>query len=234
MIVPPIGFGTWGLRSNAVDLVCSAVDLGYRFIDTASAYVNERDVGVGIKQSSIDRSDITVCSKFPVEFCGRENDVLAFSLRSLNIEYLDLWLLHGDLPDAQFAHSWPLMIKAKERGLVREIGVCNLSLERLEWMRQIFGGYPAFHQTAFPVDVRISAFARWHRSRSIQPIAHSVLKRPNLAVLGDDRGRMERVVGAFVSSQTSFLIGSSDPGHIHQNLLLTRQASIRHASLRDQ
>lgn len=141
--MPCIGFGTWKMPEgqNAIDAILTAFDAGYRHIDTAAAYENEKSVGEAIRQSGIPRSDLFVTSKLWNADRGYENTLKAFekSLGDLGLDYLDLYLIHWpaakgaeDEWQALNADTWRAFEKLYDEGLVRAIGVSNFKPRHLE------------------------------------------------------------------------------------------------------
>ena len=93
--MPLLGFGTWQVEGpNARQVVRTALDVGYRHIDTATGYANEQYVGEAIADSGIDRHQIFITTKCPPENVGRERETFAASLRALQTDHVDLWLIH--------------------------------------------------------------------------------------------------------------------------------------------
>ena len=120
VMMPMLGFGTYSLRGDlCTESVTDAITAGYRLIDTAKVYENEEAVGVGIKKSGIDRKSLFVTSKIWVEDAGYEPAKRAFqtTLDKLQMEYLDLYLIHRPRGDVQ--GSWrameELMLLAKSK-----------------------------------------------------------------------------------------------------------------------
>src|SRR5262245_6722944 len=93
--MPLVGFGTWRLSGrSAYTAIRAALELGYRHIDTATGYGNEAEVGRALRDSGLDRADVFVTTKLPPANAGRERETLAESLRALDTDYVDLWLVH--------------------------------------------------------------------------------------------------------------------------------------------
>jgi diketogulonate reductase-like aldo/keto reductase len=121
---------------ETLSAVTTAIADGYRLIDTAAAYGNEREVGEGIRRSGIERSEVFVTTKLWISDYGYDSALVAFeaSLRRLGLEYLDLYLLHQPVPsdfDAKIA-SYNAAEQLLAEGRVRAIGVCNHSSQHLE------------------------------------------------------------------------------------------------------
>jgi 2,5-diketo-D-gluconate reductase B len=126
--VPAIGFGTWLVTGqDATDGVRDALEIGYRQIDTARAYENEREVGRGIAESGVPRDEIFLTSKVPHdEATAAEVDRDADeSLERLGVDSLDLLLLHWPNPEVPLEETLTAMSKVREDGRTRQIGVSN-------------------------------------------------------------------------------------------------------------
>jgi 2,5-diketo-D-gluconate reductase A len=131
--MPVVGFGVFQIPEPAdcERAVIDAIESGYRLIDTAASYLNERAVGTGLKNSGVDRSDLFVTSKLWVEHTGYERTVMAIdeSLQRLQLDYLDLYLIHQPFGDVH--GSWRAMEEAYRAGKLRAIGVSNFHPDRL-------------------------------------------------------------------------------------------------------
>lgn len=106
--------------------------MGYRLIDTAACYGNERAVGDAVRESGVDRGDVFLCSKVWIQDGGYEKTLLSFAktLENLQTDYLDLYLIH--MPYGDYHGSWRAMEELYRKGKVRAIGVCNFLPNRLE------------------------------------------------------------------------------------------------------
>ena len=128
--MPLVGFGTFMLSGDAcIHAVVTAIENGYRMIDTAEAYGNEKEVGKAIKQSGIDRKELFLVTK--VNFKSYENaeQTVLQSLQNLQTDYIDLLLLHW--PFANYYAAWRTLEKLYAEGRVRAIGVSNFEPDRL-------------------------------------------------------------------------------------------------------
>jgi diketogulonate reductase-like aldo/keto reductase len=135
--MPALGLGVFlSPPEQTADAVQTAIANGYRLIDTAAAYLNERQVGEGIRRSGINRSEMFVTTKLWVTDYGYDRALRAFdvSLRKLGLEYLDLYLLHWPVPPdfETTAASYRAAEKLLSDGRVRAIGVCNFSGKHLQ------------------------------------------------------------------------------------------------------
>jgi 2,5-diketo-D-gluconate reductase A len=156
--IPAIGFGTYPLRdSEAVEAVVSAVEVGYRLIDTAVNYENESDVGEALRRCGVPREDLFVTSKLPGRHHAHEEAVSSVedSLHRLGLDYLDLHLIHWPNPSVdRYVEAWRALVELRERGLVRSIGVSNFTRAHLDRVIADTGVVPAVNQIelhpAFP------------------------------------------------------------------------------------
>ncbi len=129
--MPAIGLGVFRMNEDEVArAVPEAIDLGYRLIDTASRYYNEEAVGKAIKASGVDRSDLFITTKLWFKDHGYEETKKAFeeSMRKLDLDYLDLYLVHQ--PFGDYYGSWRAMEELYEAGRIRAIGVSNFYTDR--------------------------------------------------------------------------------------------------------
>ena len=156
--IPAIGFGTYPLDgSAAVEAVVSAIEVGYRLIDTAVNYDNEASVGEGLKQSGVPREELFVTSKLPGRHHAYDEAISSVegSLERLGLDYLDLHLIHWPNPSVGlYSEAWRAMVELQSRGLVRSIGVSNFTRAHLDRIIADTGVVPAVNQIelhpAFP------------------------------------------------------------------------------------
>ncbi|KAJ4385558.1 hypothetical protein N0V93_009987 [Gnomoniopsis smithogilvyi] len=142
--IPAIGLGTWQSKPNEVKTAVEvALKSGYRHIDTAAAYGNEKEVGDGIKASGVPRSEFFLTTKLNNPDHKRVPDALAESLEKLQTDYLDLYLMHWPASidpskekavyeDWDYIQTWGEMQKLVETGKVKAIGVSNFAIKNLE------------------------------------------------------------------------------------------------------
>ncbi|GAB7355775.1 hypothetical protein MBLNU459_g6458t1 [Dothideomycetes sp. NU459] len=142
--IPAVGLGTWQSKPNEVrQAVKAALLAGYRHIDTALAYGNEHEVGQGIKDSGVPREEIWITTKLDNPWHKRVEEGITSSLKSLDTDYVDLYLMHwpsstdpDDLkkhhPDWNFVDTWRELQKLPASGRVKNIGVSNFAIKNLE------------------------------------------------------------------------------------------------------
>lgn len=148
--IPQVGLGVWQTPiDTAVQVVKTALDAGYRHIDTAAAYRNEKGVGEGIKASGLSREDVFVTTKLWNDNQGHEETLIAAekSLGRLGLEYLDLYLIHWPAPaKGLYVESWKALVRLQQEGRVKSIGVSNFAAEHLDRIIGETGVAPAINQ----------------------------------------------------------------------------------------
>jgi diketogulonate reductase-like aldo/keto reductase len=146
--MPVLGLGVWQMAagSETEQAVEYALEVGYRHIDTASLYRNEQSVGAALKRSGLPRDEVFITTKL----AGHPSAARALtqSLRRLNLDYVDLYLIHWPIPLLS-GRQWRQFESLQERGLTREIGVSNFGIDQLESLKQHASGPPAVNQVQF-------------------------------------------------------------------------------------
>jgi diketogulonate reductase-like aldo/keto reductase len=155
--MPVLGLGVWQMAagSETEQAVEYALEVGYRHIDTASLYRNEQSVGAALKRSGLPRDEVFITTKLAGHPSAAR--ALAKSLRRLNLDYVDLYLIHWPIPLLSGRH-WRQFESLQERGLTREIGVSNFGINQLESLRQ---------QAPWPPTVNQVQFSPYHYRREL-------------------------------------------------------------------
>ena len=134
--MPLLGLGTWPMNdSEAAVAVANALDMGYRLVDTAENYENERGVGEGIRKSGVSRADVFVTTKFNRKWHSVEGarEACEASLARMGLDYIDLLLVHWPNPDQdRFVEAYQGLVRLLEAGLVRAIGTSNFKPAHLQ------------------------------------------------------------------------------------------------------
>lgn len=173
--IPLLGFGTWGLSgSSAASSVATALEAGYRHLDTATIYDNEAEVGAGLRASGVAREDVFVTTKCPPDKAAHAPNVLEQSLQALGLELVDLWLVHW--PPADVVAMWEDFVDAQAGGLARDIGVSNFSLDQLDDLEHATGVSPAVNQCKWSPLLFDRAFLDGHAERGVVLEGYSGLK----------------------------------------------------------
>jgi 2,5-diketo-D-gluconate reductase A len=150
--IPQLGFGVFQIEpKDTAEAVREAIEVGYRHIDTAEMYGNEREVGEAIRASGLERGDLYVTSKLSNAFHEPQDAREAFdrTLSDLGFDYVDLFLIHWPLPtlyDGDFVSTWRALEEFKRDGRARSIGVSNFQIEHLEQLAAETDTVPAVNQ----------------------------------------------------------------------------------------
>lgn len=175
--IPASGLGVYqipkGLPTQAA--VRSALELGYRHIDTASFYGNETDVGIAITASEIPREDIFVTTKLWITSYLFAESAFRSSLQKLGTDYIDLYLIHWPAPGK--AYAWRVLEKLLKTGLVKAIGVSNYSIDQLETLLKTANIVPAVNQVEFSPFLYQKELLEYCASKGIAVEAYSPLTR---------------------------------------------------------
>jgi diketogulonate reductase-like aldo/keto reductase len=148
--LPGLGLGTYPMDdAEAERAVAEAIRLGYRLIDTAVNYRNETGTGRGVRHSGLPREQVVVTTKLPGRHHGYDETLASFegSRARLGLEYVDLYLIHWPLPRVdRYVDSWQAMIKLREEGAVRSIGVSNFTAGHIDRLERETGVLPSVNQ----------------------------------------------------------------------------------------
>lgn len=186
--MPLLGFGTWQLNGAAATRATSwALAAGYRHLDTATMYRNEREVGAAVRDSGVRREDVFLTTKLPPDRFGAEQATLSRSLELLGTQYVDLWLIHWPPRRGVGLDAWKVLVEAQAHGRARDIGVSNYSLAQLDELSAATGVTPAVNQIEWSPLLFDRAELDWHRERGVVLEGYSALKGGALehpAILG--------------------------------------------------
>ena len=180
--MPMIGFGTGRLRGRAGrQAVLTALQDGYRHIDTATMYGNEGEVGHALAESGLDRDSVFLTTKLPSSRADRERATLAASLRALGTDHVDLWLVHWPPPGRKLCHVWQELLSLRDAGRVRAVGVSNYSLAQIDRLAQVTGEAPAVNQIPWSPARHDPGLLAAHAERGVAVEGYSPLKGTNLS-----------------------------------------------------
>ncbi len=188
-LLPMIGLGTYLVRGGqGVDQILSAIQDGYRLIDTSTNYDSEGVVGEAIRRSGIPRSEFIVTSKLPGKYHHYQDAMMMIqeSIFRMGIDYLDLYLIHWPLPKRDhYVEAWKALVDAQKLGLICSIGVSNFLPEHLDRIINETGVTPAVNQIeVHPYWVQEDMLAA-NKSRGIVSEAWSPLGRGSAALKED-------------------------------------------------
>lgn len=193
--MPLLGFGTWLLRGNEARRATSwALEAGYRHLDTAAVYRNEREVGAALTDSALAREDVFVTTKLPPDRAGEELETLHKSLELLGASYVDLWLIHWPPDDGAGVDLWNAFAQARDEGLATDIGVSNYSLAQIDEISAATGITPAVNQVEWSPLLFDRTLVDGHRRRGIVLEGYSALRggtleHPRIVDIAERLGR---------------------------------------------
>ena len=178
--LPQLGLGTWQMEGDACrDAVARAIKLGYRHIDTAEMYGNEEGVGAGIKASGIARDQLHVTTKVWHEHLAPDAIRRAFdaSLKRLKLDHVDLYLVHWPAKDMNLPAMFETLMKLKQEGLTRAIGVANFNVALMKTVVEEIGAPIACNQVEYHAFLDQSKLLGYLRSKSIPLVAYCPVAR---------------------------------------------------------
>jgi 2,5-diketo-D-gluconate reductase A len=180
-LIPSMGLCTGTMSDGEAQLaVADALEIGYRFIDTAARYGNEAGVGRGIGASGVPREEIFLATKLRGADHGYNETLRGFdaSLERLGMSYVDLYLIHWPLPTKNLYDStWRALVRLHEEGRARSIGVCNFLPKHIYRMVAVTGIRPAVNQLELHLGFTQSQLRDWHIRNGIQVASWSPLGR---------------------------------------------------------
>lgn len=190
--LPLVGLGTWEMTgSPCYRAVRHALQVGYRHLDTATVYRNERDVGRAVRDSGLPREDVFVTTKLPPGDAGRERRTLEASLRALGMDHVDLWLVHWPPGGGAAPQVWKQLLALRDEGLTRAVGVSNYRVAQLDELVAAAGEAPEVNQVRWGPTLHDPAQLEDHRRRGVVLEGYSPFKSTDLGhpVLAEVAGR---------------------------------------------
>jgi 2,5-diketo-D-gluconate reductase A len=232
--IPQLGFGVFQIPPDeTAEAVRLALEVGYRHIDTAEMYGNEREVGEAIRSSGLDRSEVYVTSKLNNSFHRPDVARRAFgeTLSALGFDYVDLFLIHWPLPtlyDGDYASTWRTLEEFRADGRARSIGVSNFQVDHLRRLAAETDAMPAvnqieLHPYLLNEEVRSYGESQGIRTEAWSPIAKGqVLDDPAIAEIAVRLGRTPAQVVLRWHIQRGSIVfpKSTTPGRISENFEL--------------
>jgi diketogulonate reductase-like aldo/keto reductase len=179
--LPMLGFGTWQLSGRRADeSVRYALEVGYRHIDTATMYRNEREVAQAIRDSGLDRSEVFVTTKLLPGDAARPRAAVDASLRALDTDYVDLWLVHWPPRRNVLVPVWRELLALRDEGRCRSVGVSNYDLAEIDELIRTTRQRPAVNQIPWSPAQHDPALLAAHVDRGVAVEGYSPLKDTRL------------------------------------------------------
>lgn len=228
--IPQLGFGVWQVPDDeAYRSVATALDAGYRSVDTARIYDNELGTGRAIRESGIDRDEIFVTTKLWNEDQGLTRTLRAFddSLTRLGLEYVDLYLIHWPKPSEDlYVETFKAFQKLKADGRVRSIGVSNFQIPHLQRVMDETGEVPVINQIELHPQFSQRELRDFHEKHGIvteawSPLGQgSILGNPALREIADATGKTvaQVILRWHVQLGNVVIPKSVTPSRIRENL----------------
>ena len=228
--IPAIGFGTFMIPADGTtyETVKTAINLGIRHIDTATAYFNEQEVGKAVKDSEVEREDIWITSKLWLQDYEYEDakKAIDLSLKKLGTDYMDLYLLHQ--PYGKVDEAWKALEEAKEEGKILSIGVSNMTPKLWNKWVPDFNSLPSVNQVEFnpfiqqkelkeilnPLGVKIQAWGPLGRGNT------DLLNNPVILELAEKYGKNSGQIILRFENQEGIIVfpKSLNPERIKSNM----------------
>jgi 2,5-diketo-D-gluconate reductase A len=193
--MPLLGFGTWQIKgADAVTATSAALEAGYRHLDTATVYGNEREVGRALADSGVPRDQVFLTTKCPPDRAGRELETLRRSLDLLQTDHVDLWLIHWPGRGSTNVDMWRRFVEARDAGLARDIGVSNFDAALLDAVSGPAGVVPAVNQIEWSPLLYDAGVVAEHRERDVVLEGYSALRggtlqHPAIVEIAERTGR---------------------------------------------
>lgn len=228
--IPQLGFGVWQVPDEAAQpAVETALQVGYRHLDTARIYGNEEGVGRAIRTAGLPREELFVTTKVWNSDHGAESTRAAveMSLERLGLDRLDLYLIHWPTPEQDgYSETWSTLLELREEGLTRAVGVCNFHVDHLKRVHRDSGEYPVINQVELHPYLQQTALRDFHASHGItteswSPLASGKQVLDDLAVraIAEAHGATPAQVILAWHRQSGFVVipKSVTPARIQEN-----------------
>ncbi|OBK76506.1 aldo/keto reductase [Mycobacterium sp. 1164985.4] len=197
--IPQVGLGVWQTPPEDTErAVATAFEAGYRHIDTAAAYQNEREVGQALEKSGVPRDDVFITTKLWNADHGYDSTLTAFdkSMKRLGLDYLDLYLIHWPMPaKGAFVETFKAFAHLREQGRIRSIGVSNFEPEHLRELVDATGIVPTVNQIELHPLLQQEELREVHAQMGIateawSPLGQgSLLKNDTVVSVADKHGK---------------------------------------------
>jgi 2,5-diketo-D-gluconate reductase A len=229
--IPQLGLGTWPLDDGGAHVVVAdALRAGYRLVDTATNYGNERGVGRAIREADVPRDEIFITTKLPGAQHGRPEAVAGLdeSLDRLGLDHVDLYLIHWPLPAiGRYVETWEALVELRSQGKAQSIGVSNFTPAQIDEIVAATGVVPVVNQVELHPQFSQRELRAWHAAHSIVTESYSplgpdtdVLQDRAIAAIAAAHGRTpaQVILRWHVQIGAVPIPKSADPARLRQNL----------------
>ncbi|NLU72872.1 aldo/keto reductase [Streptomyces sp. HNM0575] len=229
--MPQLGFGVWQVPDDEAETaVGTALEAGYRSIDTAAIYENERGTGRGLASSGVPREELFVTTKLWNADQGYDSTLRAFdnSLERLGLDYVDLYLIHWPVPEAdRYVDTWKAFEKIHAEGRARAVGVSNFNPAHLQRLLKETGTVPAVNQIELHPHLQQGVPRAFHADHGIATEAWSplgqgkeLLKEPKLQAIASKHGKSpaQAVLRWHLQTGNVVIPKSVTPSRIRENM----------------
>lgn len=227
--MPQVGLGVWQTPADiTAEAVRTAIETGYRLIDTAAAYLNEAGVGEGVRASGVARTDLFITTKLWNRDHGYDEALRAFdrSLERLGMDYVDLYLIHWPVPaQDRYIDAWRALARLQEEGRARSIGVSNFMVEHLRRIIGETGVIPSVNQIELHPKFQQTDQRAFHGGQGIvtqswSPLGQGqLLKHPEIARIAARHGKtpVQAIIRWHIDSSLAVIPKSVRPDRIAEN-----------------
>ena len=227
---PQLGFGVWQIDDSvATESVAKAIQTGYRSVDTAAIYGNEKGTGEGLRRGGVSRGEIFLTTKLWNADQGFDSTLRAFdkSLKLLGTDYVDMYLIHWPMPaKGTYVDTFKAMIRLRDEGRIRSVGVSNFNPAHIDHLIAETGVTPVVNQIELHPDFQQNDVAKHNREKNVITEAWSplgqggdLLKNPTLSAIARTHGKSVAQVILRWHLQTGHMVipKSQTPARIEEN-----------------
>jgi 2,5-diketo-D-gluconate reductase A len=187
-LMPQLGLGVWqASNEDVVTAIEKALETGYRHIDTAAIYQNEVGVGNALAATPVPRNELFITTKLWNDDQDNPQQALEESLKKLQLDYVDLYLIHWPEPrQNKFVEAWRKLLKLKEQGLAKSVGVCNFHIPHLQRLLDETGSAPVVNQIELHPLLQQRQLHAWNATHNIATESWSPLAQGGKGVFEHD------------------------------------------------